>query len=71
MKEYWDLICSSYDGDRMYFQFKMLYYAVRYVKLKAKFKFEKQVDHYCDVRIYIYIYDKHFTMNKKIRSKIN
>ena len=60
MKELWDLICYYSDGDDVYAEFEMVYYAVGYVNTKSKFKCEEQVENYCDVwnkiNVYIYIY---------------
>ena len=40
MKDSWDLICSISYGVEMYAEFKMVYYAVKYVKQKSNFKCE-------------------------------
>ena len=50
------MIYSSSDGDEIYAEFEIVYYKVRYVNIKAKFKFENWDNNDCDEHIYIYIY---------------
>ena len=56
IKESLDLIYYYYDGDEIYFEFKMVYYAVGCVKPKENSKCEKYIENDWDVQIYIYIY---------------
>ena len=39
VKYFFDIICSSYDGDDIYSEFEMVYYAISYVNPEAKYKF--------------------------------
>ena len=38
-KIFFDIICSSYDGDDIYSEFEMVYYAISYVNPEAKYRF--------------------------------
>ena len=51
MKQSLDIICSCSAGDSIYADFKMVYYSVRYMNLKARFKCSKWVKNYFDVQI--------------------
>ena len=39
VKYFFDIICSSYDGDDIYSEFEMVYYAISYVNPEAKYRF--------------------------------